>query len=59
MTPRSELEEVQSPYVDELHTGQVAESFDNAVVFVVNNKGATALTMSAVPKLSFTSTELA
>jgi hypothetical protein len=57
MATRSELKEIQSPHVDELNAGQVAESLDNAVVLVIDNKGTTALTMSAVPELSFASTE--
>jgi hypothetical protein len=55
MATRSELEGIQSPHVDELNAGQVAESLDNAVVLVVDNKGTAALTMSAVPELSFAS----
>ena len=57
MATRSELKEIQSPHVDELNARQVAESLDNAVVLVVDHKGAAALTMSAVPELSFSSTE--
>jgi len=59
MSSGGELEEVQSPDIDELNTGQVAEGLDDAVVLVVNNKGATALTMPAVPELSLSGTELA
>jgi hypothetical protein len=57
MTTRSELKEIQSPHVDELDAGQVAESLDNAVILVVDHKRTAALTMSAVPELSFASTE--
>ena len=57
MSTRSELKEIQSPHVDELDTGQVAESLDDAVIFVVDHKGTAALTVSAVPELSFASTE--
>jgi len=59
MTTRRELQEVKSPHVNELDTGQVAERLDNTIILIVDNKGATALTMSAVPQLSFTSTEFA
>jgi len=57
MATRSELKEIQSPHIDELNAGQVTESLDNAVVLVVDHKGTAALTMSAVPELSFASTE--
>lgn len=59
MTTRCELEEVESPDVDELDAGQVAERLDDAVVLVVDDEGATALTMSAVTHLSFAGTQLA
>ena len=57
MATWSELKEIQSPHVDELNAGQVAESLDNAIALVVDHKGTAALTMSAVPELSFASTE--
>lgn len=59
MSSRGELEEVQSPDVDELNTGQVAESLDNTVVLIVDDKRTTALTMSAVPEFSFAGTDFA
>lgn len=59
VTTGSELEEVQSPNIDELNTGEVAESLDNAIVLVVYNKRTAALTMTAVAQLSLASTELA
>jgi hypothetical protein len=38
MATRSELKEIQSPHVDKLDAGQVAESLDNAVILVVDYK---------------------
>lgn len=54
-----ELEEVQSPDVDELDTRDVAESLDDTVVFVVDNERSTALAVTAVAELALASTELA
>ena len=59
MSSGGKLEEVQSPDVDELNTGQVAEGLDDTVVLVVDNKRATALTMPAVPEIYLSSAKLA
>ena len=59
MTTRSELDEVQSPHIDQLDTGQVAECLDDSIVLVIHNKGTTALMVPAVPHLSCPSTEFA
>jgi len=55
----SKLEEVESPDVGELNTGQVPESFDDAEVFAVDDQGTAALTVPSVPELSLTGAELA
>ena len=57
MATWSELREIQSPHIDELNTGQVAETLDNAIVLVLDHKGTMALMMSVVPELSFASME--
>jgi len=59
VTTRGELEEVQAADVDELNTGKVAESLDDTLVLVVDNKRTTALAVAAVPELALASTELA
>lgn len=59
VTTRSELEEVEPPYIDELNTRNIAEGFDDTLILVVNNKRATALTVPAVPEFALSSTELA
>jgi hypothetical protein len=55
----SELQQVETTDVDELKTGQVAESLDNTVILVVDNERTTALTMTAVSELTLTGTDLA
>ena len=57
MATWSKLREIQSPHIDELNARQVAETLDNAIVLVLDHKGTAALTMSAVPELSFASME--
>ena len=59
VSTRGELEQVQSPDVDELDTGEVAEGLDDTVILVIDNEGTTALTVAAVPQLALSSTELA
>jgi len=58
VTTRSELEEVQSPHIDLLNTGQVAECLDNTIVLIIHNKGTTVLMVPTVPHLSFPSMSL-
>jgi hypothetical protein len=58
VSTRSELEEVEATDVDELKTGQVTESLDETVVFVVDDKGTTTLLVATVTELTLTSTEL-
>lgn len=58
VTTGSELKKIQSPDVDNFDTRQVAESLNNAIILVVDNKRTTALTVPTVPQLSLSSTEL-
>lgn len=59
VTTRCELQKVESPDVNNLDTRKVAECSNNTVVFVVDNERTTALTVPAVPHLSFTGTQFA
>lgn len=54
-----ELENIEPAHVHKLHTRDVAERLDNAVILVVNNEGTTTLPMTTVPQLSLASTKLA
>lgn len=53
----SELEEIESPDVDEFDARQVAERLYDAVVFIVNDEGATALAVTTIAHLALTGTE--
>ena len=59
VTTGRELEEVESPDVDELNTRDVAERLDDALVLVIDDKRAAALAVTAVPELALARTELA
>lgn len=59
MTTWCELEEVESPDIDELDTRKVTEGLDDAIVLVIDDEGTTALTVSAVAHLTLASTKLA
>jgi len=59
MPTGSELKEVEPPDINNLYTGKIAESLDDTVVLVVNNKRTTALTVSAVPQFTLSCAELA
>jgi hypothetical protein len=59
VSTRSQLEQVQTTDVDQFKTGQVAEGLDETVVFVIDHKRTTALTVATVTELTLTSTELA
>ena len=59
VTAGRELEEVEAANVDELDTGEVAERLNDAVVLVVDDKGTTALAVTAVPELALARAELA
>ena len=52
---RSKLEQVQPANIDGLNTRKVPECLDDAVVFVVHDERATALTVPAASDLSFAS----
>lgn len=53
MATRSELKKVQSPHVDELDTGKIAESFDDTSILIVDNKRTTTLTVAAISEFAF------
>lgn len=48
------MEEVQPLDVDKLNTRKITESLDDTIILVINNKGTTALPVSAVPELALT-----
>jgi hypothetical protein len=58
MSTRGELEEVKTTNVNEFKTGQVTESLDETVIFVVDDKGTTTLSVTTVTELTLTGTEL-
>ena len=56
---RSELQEVETPDIDEFNTWKVAEGLDNTVILVVDDERTTALAVTAVPELALACAELA
>src|SRR5882724_10234875 len=58
VTTRCELEKIKPGDLNKLDTGQVPESLNNAIVLVVNNEGATTLTMPPISHLANTSAKL-
>jgi hypothetical protein len=59
MSTRSQLQEVKTTNVNKFKTGQVTESLDETVVFVVDNERTTTLSVTTVTELTLTGTELA
>jgi hypothetical protein len=59
VTAGRELEDVQPSDLNNLNAGQVPKGFNNAIVFVVDNERAAALTVPAVPHLANTRAKLA
>jgi hypothetical protein len=59
VTTGSELKEVKTTNVNKFKTGQVTESLDETVVFVVDDKRTTSLLVTTVTELTLTGTELA
>ena len=56
---RCELEKVEATDVNHFNSRQIAECFDNAAVFVVDNEGAATLAVTAIAHLSLTGAKLA
>jgi hypothetical protein len=50
--PWSELQEVESPYVNEFDTGQVSECLDDTIVLGTDDQRATTLTVAMVTHLA-------
>jgi hypothetical protein len=59
MSTRSQLQQVKTTNVNKFKTGQVTESLDKTVVFVVDNERTTTLSVTTVTELTLTGTELA
>ena len=57
VTAWSELQEVESPDINEFDTWQVAEGLDDTVVLVINDQGTTTLAVAAVTHLALSGTE--
>jgi hypothetical protein len=56
---RCKLEKVETTDVNHFNSRQIAECFDNVAIFIVDNEGAAALTVTAIVHLSLTSAKLA
>ena len=57
MTTWCELQEVESPHVDELNTWEVTERPDDTIVFVVYDQWATTLAVAAIAHLALAGPE--
>jgi hypothetical protein len=58
MSTGSELQEVKTTNVNKFETGQVTESLDETVIFVIDDKRTTTLSVTTVTELTLTGTEL-
>ena len=59
MSTRRKLEKVKAANVDELDTREVTEGLDDTLILVVDNEGATTLTVATIPELALASPQLA
>ena len=59
VSTRSKLKEIQPLHVNELDARNVPECLDDSVVLVVNNKGASTLTVATITKLALSGTKFA
>jgi hypothetical protein len=59
VTTRCKLEKVEATDIDYLNSRQIAECLDNAAVLIIDDQGAAALAVAAIPHLSLTRAKLA